>query len=233
MLNFTFGDGTWQIVFQVQPNTSISVTHAYSTPSFYLAYLDATDGSNLAPTEGPLPIQVVKPEFNLSLVAGWNLISVPLVNHGYMASMLDLTMGDMVVGWNTTSRAYDQIFIFGVSPPTSDFAIEGSTGYWIHTSAAKTFVIYGNVPTETQTRTITVPANGGWAFIGFSSLQSIGHASDIPAMYSGDISLIFRFNSIAQVWGLYLPGVPMSDFPLVPGEGYLIWCTSGMLSYPP
>jgi len=170
--------------------------------------------------------------FEVALVAGWNLVSIPLVDHGYRASTLPLKRLDVVVRWDSANQTYDRIYIFGVSPPPVDFAIEGSTGYWIYTSAAETLHLYGNVPTTIQTRTITVPAGGGWAFIGFCSFK-IWHASDIPRMYSGRITLVACFDPVAKAWRTFVPGVPPSDFSIVPGQGCLIMCTSGTLSYMP
>src|SRR4030065_1875432 len=43
--------------------------------------------------------------FALAPAEGWNLVSVPLIAHGYSANTLGLTPGDMVVGWNSSTQS--------------------------------------------------------------------------------------------------------------------------------
>jgi ABC-type transport system substrate-binding protein len=233
LLNFTFGDGSWAVVPQIQPNTTVSVKHVYSAPGPYLAYLDATDSQAYAYTEGPILMQVSRAEFTINLAAGWNLISVPLVGHGYKASTLGLSVGDIVVSWNTTTQRYDKTYIIGVSLPFKDFAIEGSTGYWIHTQIAKSLVLQGDVPNGLQTRAITVPAGGGWALIGLDSLDSIWNAHDVPGMFSGgNVTSVAVYNATTGAYKMYIPLLPFTDFVISPGQGLWILVTgSGILSY--
>jgi hypothetical protein len=180
--------------------------------------------------------------FVLKLVPGWNLVSIPLIDHGYNASTLPLTMLDVVCGWNTTRQAYGT-YIFGVTPPSYDFVIEGGTGYCIHSQAAETLHLRGSVPDTPQYRTIVIPSppgplplppSHGWAFIGFAFSNWIGKsASDIPSFFNGTIDIVAKWSPLSQTWISYIVGVPPSDFPLLPGEGYLIHCSSGTLYYGP
>ena len=228
-LNFTFGDGTWLTLYQPRPNTSLSATHIYSTPGVYLAYLDATDGMFPAYIAGPIIIEVSPPEFTLSLVAGWNLISIPLVNHGYWASTLGLPTTSIVAGWNSTTQTYDKTYLVGVSPPFKDFAIEEGTGYWIMVSSAMTLHVYGDIPTGSQSRTID---GSGWALIGLNSLKT-WLASDIPAMYSGGkVYQVVIFEAPYHIYKSYNVLLPFTDFSIPPGCGIWIFVDGGgTLSY--
>ena len=231
VLNFTFGDGEWQVVSQTTANTTVTATHVYPVAGLYLAYLDVTDTQNAAPTEGPIIMDVSQAKFTLNLVSGWNFVSVPRVGWGYMASTLGLLDGDIVAGWEP-NEGYNQNYVVGF--PLGDFAINGSTGYWIYAGVAEALDLYGAVPTSLQIRTIDVPSGGGWAIVGFNSLNTTRHASDIPAMYSAGVDQVASYDPVTGDYISYVVGFPLNDFALVPGQAY--WCyffADGLLSYAP
>jgi len=231
VFNFTFGDGEWQVVSQTTANTTVTATHVYPVAGLYTAYLDVTDTQNAAPTEGPIIMDVSQAFFTLNLVSGWNFVSVPRVGWGYMASTLGLLDGDIVAGWEP-NEGYNQNFVVGF--PLGDFAINGSTGYWIYAGVAETLDLFGAVPTSLQIRTIDVPSGGGWAIVGFNSLDATRHASDIPAMYSGGVDQVASYDPVTGDYISYVVGFPLNDFALVPGQAY--WCyffADGVLSYAP
>jgi len=234
ILNFTFGDGTWQEVSQTVANSTLTVMHVYSMADFYGAYLDATDGQGSAPTNGPVIMTVSQAFFTLNLASGWNFVSIPRVGWGYNASNLGLVTGDTVVRYDTVTGNYDMTYDVGYSDWSSDFDLNPSTGYWIYAAASRTLELYGDVPTATQSRFIDVPAAGGWAMVGFASLSTSRHAGDIPSMYEG-ASIT---NVVAYVSGTYLTWDYIEptyhNFSLVPGQAYWVWCTgSGTLAYDP
>ena len=234
ILNFTFGDGTWEVVSQTVANETLTVTHVYSMEGFYAAYLDATDGQGSAPTNGPVIMTPSQAFFTLNLASGWNFVSIPRVDWGYNASNLGLVTGDTVVRYDTLTGNYDLTYDVGYSGSEKDFALNPSTGYWIYAAAPRTLELYGNVSTTTQTRFIDVPEAGGWAMVGFASLSTTRHASDIPSMYSG-ASITFVVAFISGAYLMYDDIEPTyHNFLLVPGQAYWVWCTSGgTLAYDP
>lgn len=175
--------------------------------------------------------------FTLNLAVGWNMVSVPLIGQGYKASTLGLLTDDIVSGWNSSSRSYDKNYIIGRSPARNDFAIEASTGYWIYVSVARPLVLLGDVPETAQTKDVTVPA-GGWALIsfeiGFDWLSTTRNASDIKAMFTGgNVTTVATYITATGAYKVYI-GTPRTDFLLVPGQAYWIYCdASGVLSYNP
>jgi hypothetical protein len=174
--------------------------------------------------------------FDLTLVKGWNFVCVPLVGWGYKASTLGLRTGDAIMGWNPTTQSYDRNYIVGVSPPTADFTINPSEGYWIYTTAAETIKLNGMVPNTTQTRSIALPKGGGCAAIGFESLRTDMRASDVVAMYSvpDGVVMVAGLDTATGTYKAYYRGLPMTDFALVPGQAYWLWCSEGgVLSYTP
>ncbi len=173
----------------------------------------------------------------LSIRPGWNLISVPLVNTNYEASTLGLRAGDMVAGWNSTSGAYDKVYIPGVSTPSWDFAIEPNVGYWVHAGAAQTLQLSGNIATAVQNLAVTVPAGGGWTLVGFCSFNWTMNASGMQTMFfGGRVVMIAAWSTSSHTYSAYIAGISSStaDFALVPRQGYWIFTNvSGTLSYRP
>lgn len=173
--------------------------------------------------------------YDLSLVAGWNFVPVLLAGYGYNASTLGLRVDDTVCSWNSTTATYDQSFTVGRTPARLDFALIPNTGYWIYANAAETIHFNGTIPTTKQHKTVTVPAGGGWAALGFESLNSTRRASDIPNMFSGGaITTVASYDPLSGTYVSYSKGVPRTDFALVVGQAYWCWCsTNGTFSYDP
>ena len=174
--------------------------------------------------------------YDLALVGGWNFVSLFLSGWSYKASTLGLMKGDIVVGWNSSRAAYDKSYIVGVSPPVADFAITESTGYWVYVGTSKTISLNGTVPTSKQSKTSSGPVGGYWASVGFVSLNSTRRASDIPAMYSipGGVTAVASYNPSTTKYSQYIVGIPSTDFKVVPGQAYWVWCvSSGVFSYNP
>lgn len=174
--------------------------------------------------------------FGLSLTGGWNMISIPSEGYTYMASTLGLKNGDIVTEWNSTRQVYSKMYIVGVSPPSADFAIVPGVGYWVNTGSHERMNLKGNIPTSKQSKHISVPSGGGWAAVGFESLNTSRYASDIPNMLNvtGGVSKVAAYDSVTGVYSTYLVGVPPSDFLLAPGQAY--WCFFNVnvtLSYTP
>jgi len=218
---WNFGDGSALAVGN-------PATHAYAAAGKYTFSVSVSDrqGHNVTSSA------TASIAFVLNLAQGWNMVTVPLVGYGYNASTLGLLQGDVVAGWN--GMIYNQSFTVLRSPARYDFAIEESTGYWIYSGVAKTIRLYGSVPTTTQTKVVTVTAGGGWALIGFESLNTTRNASWIKTMYSGGvITTVAAYNTTSGRYDVYT-GYYRTDFVLVPGQGYWVYCTaSGTLSYSP
>lgn len=174
--------------------------------------------------------------FDLQLVAGWNFVTVSLVGWNYKASTLGLKTGDVVNAWNSSSGYYDRTYTVGVSPIFKDFTIVEGAGYWIYAKVAETINLYGTIPAAGLRKQILVPQGGGWVAFGFESLNSTRRASEIPKMFnvSGGLTLVTSYDPSTGKYKSYRPGVPFTDFKLVPGRALWVWCTSsGTLTYDP
>jgi hypothetical protein len=235
-MRFDFGDGTQATVMQTAPNTMVFANHTYSVPGLKDARLYAFDGW-LSSESAPF-VFAVWDAFMLNLVTGWNLVSIPLVSYGYMASTLGLITGDIVAQWNPLTKIYKS-YIVGV--PVNDFTIDPSTGYWVNVpSGTRTLTLYGVIPNPifNQTRTISLPTGGGWTIIGFNSLKTTMHARDINTMMwsvPGGITTVAKYNPATMSYTSWLSVIPtVNNFLLEPGQAYWILATSsGTLSYAP
>jgi hypothetical protein len=218
---FAWNEASWDTTIVFASAASYSLV---SRDHYF--YLDITDTTvfNLGP-----------PTWDLPLVLGWNFVTIPQFN-SYKASTLGLQRTDVVAGWNPATGVYDKNYIVGVSPIPLDFVIAPSTGYWIYAVSPETLHLAGSCPTAVQTRSITVPAGGGWAIIGFNTLKTTMKASNIPAMCSGGgtINTVASYNPITKIYKTYIAGVPPTDYTLVPGQAFWVFCTASLtLTYTP
>jgi ABC-type transport system substrate-binding protein/PKD repeat protein len=229
-LTWNFGDGTGSFVGD-------SMSHTYTTaPMNYTYSVTADDGYvdsfGVSHAVTKTAVATIYP-FALHLVAGWNFVTIPTILNGYRGSNLGLLVGDTISDFNPATKTYKTYIVGG--PPPTDYAIAGSTGYWIHTNSAETLYLYGTIPTTPQSRTITMTA-GGWFILGFNSLKTTMKASDIAAMYSGgSVQTIASYNPVTKTYKSYIVGgPPPTNYALVPGQAYWVYATgSGTLTYNP
>jgi hypothetical protein len=228
----TFGASTHTFAWnETSWDTTVVFANAGSIPLVsrdQYFFLDITDTT---------PFTVNVAGWDLPLVAGWNLVTIPQFNSpAFKASTIGLVKNDVVAGWNPATGVYDKNYIVGVSPIPLDFTIAPSTGYWIYSVAGETLHLGGSCPTTVQTRTITVPSGGGWAIIGFNTLKTTMKASNIPGMCSGGgtINTVASYNAVTKTYKTYIAGVPPTDFSLLPGQAFWVFCTASLtLTYTP
>ncbi len=225
---------TWDLGDGSALKVGQSVSYAYPKPGTWTVTLCVDDLSGL-PSHNVSASSWAKIGWRLNLVAGWNLVSLPMVTT-CKASTLGLSHGDQVVRWNPGGiEPLYTTHVVGMS--LNDFSIDPSNGYWIYTATAKSLILFGTTPTVQQSRYIAVPTGGGWALIGLCSMKTTWKASDLAAMYSGGkIMTVVRWNPypIVPVYVTHVIGLPLNDFSLVSGEGYWIFVNgSGTLTYDP
>ncbi len=120
-----------------------------------------------------------------------------------------------------------ETYIVGISPPSLDFNLVDGEGYWIYSTSARTLNLQGDYPTGKKTIKVDVPAGGGWALIGLTSLKT-WRASDIFEMCTnGSISVVVGWNPASHVYESYFVGLPFTDFLIPPGRGFWIHCAQG------
>ncbi len=236
-------DGDDLTVTWVWNDGAVDVTHNVFTASHtyvaewndvYRVYVDDGEGHNVSDA-ALLYIEEPLAEFVLDLEVGWNLVSIPLVNHGYMASTLPLDTYEMVSRWDPATQTYDKNYIVGLSGSSADFDIEPNWGYWIGANTARSITLSGELATTTQERVLTVPAEGGWAMVGLATMQTGLWASDLVDMCTADtVSMVTRWNADTQTYQSYIVMFGIGDFELNPGDGlWLALEETGVLAYEP
>jgi hypothetical protein len=211
-----------------------------SVVDYYIVAHDVSGAELMSPRYAPYELHSFlvtlgsSSTFTLTLVTGWNLVSVPLSDYGYKASTLGLNPGDTVSRWDSTTKTYKS-YIVGV--PVNDFSIAPGAGFWINVpTGTRSLSLYGYVPNTTQTIDITVPTGGGWSLIGFLGF-TIRHASDLPGMWNGTgpIAVVATYNPLTKSYTTWLSVIPsVNDFLIEPGHGYWIMTSgSGTLTYVP
>jgi hypothetical protein len=198
-------------------------------PSFNMPFIQSTS----------FEINPMPDIFTVDLMAGWNAVSIPLLNDSVTASSLNLELNSIVVAWNSTTQSYDEEYVVGVSSLSYDFTLLPSHSYLIWAPLNHSMTLYGCSPQAYSNYSISldVPEAGGWACLGFSTLTSTLHASDIASKVMGGKALfVSRWNSTSKLYEDYVVSVSPSsyDFEIMPGEGYWIWLDGpGVLEYTP
>lgn len=223
-------DGVWDTDWSAEK----TCLKRYPTLGQYVVFLEVRDTEGLTALASQTITVTDEITFELTLLPGWNLVSIPLVGHEYRVSTLGLKHSDVVVGWNSSSQRYDPTFVVGLMPPRYDFELRPGAGYWVYVREPETLVLQGKPATGTQRFDFEVPQHGGWICVGLLGTEPRWNASDIAAMFVGDgsVVVVVSYDSAKQHYDTYIRGIPITDFPLVPGGGYLVWCTtSGQLVY--
>ncbi len=205
-----------------QTNESTYVT----TPSRIEAILKYASDNNLkfytlsqlnVPQPSPSPNQT---SYIINLKAGWNLISLPLVNNTIMASQLGALGVQRVSAYNTSTGNFST-YVPGFSSADKDFQILPDKAYYVSCLNDTSFNLYGVL---NQPHTITVTP--GWNVLGWSDLSTV-KASDIGNR-STDIQRLCRYNNTTGAYDTYVAGFSSADknFDVRPGEGYFVYLNS-------
>jgi len=152
---------------------------------------------------------------DLSLVPGWNLISIPAILH-------NKTLGYAL---SSIKGSYSQVFTFNkkyVQLDAND-EIDKSVGLWINMNQSDTLELDGSIP-----RNKTIDLRAGWNLIGY------------PTMIDNDVFDIVKNVSLFNLltydgsWLSYSPSRNQNSLEMMrPGYGYWVYVnesTSLMIS---
>jgi len=218
--------GASTLYFRPGSNGVVSTTVTFTTAG--AKRINATDRNNSLDVTNSIPAMVGP--YGLNLLAGWNFVSIPLVNGGFNSSNIGLATGDVISSWAPATQKYDHTYIKGISPKSAIFNIAPNVGYWIWVAVGKTLTLSGVIPTSTQTYAFTVPSAGGWIALGLESMRTTWKAVDVPKMYSGTgaITVVAYYNSATSKYVTWVSAVPtLNNFALTPGGAYWCWVTVG------
>jgi len=160
--------------------------------------IDDDSGGIIAPTTIPGRVDVGKVEFNLSLTAGWNMVSVPIIPDN-----------------NTVNHIFGQISTLNIRPvSTWQFPsfipvnqVQVKKGYWVFTPSPINIKIIGTPITEKNLSLIS-----GWNMIGTTGLGNLD-LTKIPNQVSQRPPVTWQFPSFT----------PINQ--LMPGKGAWVFVT--------
>lgn len=154
--------------------------------------------------------------FTINLNAGWNLISLPVLNNSVWASQLGGYGIRRVSLYNNNKGSFDT-YVIGFSTADKDIQLKNGNAYFLDATGQASIPIKG---TADGPRDVTL--NAGWNAVGWSGLSTI-KASDLGSRLSS-IKRICRYNNANGGYDTYVVGFSSADknFDIRPGEGYLI-----------
>lgn len=231
-----WGPGTRSVYLKLGNGATASTVSSFKIELYQGSYIPGSpvaysDESPDVPKASPCVVTVSFGEdYNLTIVPGWNLVSIPVLGVALNASALGLVNGENISMLDTSAQNYTE-YKQGTSPPSSDFIVMTGLGYWIYAETTKQITVSGIKPLSTmpQTLSISVPASGGWALVGWTSMNNTRHASDLASYITGAfVKIVSKWDTAGQLYKDYVVGVdPASDdFTLTPGEGYMVWVDS-------
>ncbi len=157
-------------------------------------------------------------EYNLSLSAGWNLISFPLIlASSNINDVLSSITGDYdVVHWYNPNT--DSWMIH----PGADFEMNNTMSFWIHMKHASTLHHTGKMPF--YTRVPLYSSGSGWTMAGFPSME-IKSVNDVIQYIPDKVIALRDHNSedTGDPWKHYHKDKDQNDLhSMEPGSGYWI-----------
>ena len=178
---------------------------------------DTTTCGNLGVSETRnVIVNTTTKTFELPLVEGWNLISIPMEidNTSINAVFPDASDGDELYvydgGWITAT------YYSALPGWYGDLEnIEPDKGYWYRTNTAYTATIEG---TEAGSR--SVPIATGWNLIGYTGLSEAGLDDLIPNANDGDELYAYDGGWVTATYYSALPGWYGDLGTMQPGKGY-------------
>ncbi|MCL4267259.1 MAG: hypothetical protein KJ069_29035 [Anaerolineae bacterium] len=175
------------------------------------------------------PAQQPQPLPQISLAAGWNLLSIPTLAAD---TAPEAVLAEINGAYNVV-YAYDgcnavapwQVYDAAGAPASNDLlAIDHTMGFWIEATAETTLAVTGTVPATT-----TLPLCQGWNLIGLPLAQARPVASALASI-TGKYTRVFGYDGTNPLnpWAGYDTNAPdwANDLhTLQPGRGYWLYAT--------
>jgi hypothetical protein len=214
------------------PELSVLITYdgeetIPSAPGSYAVVATVTDPNYSGEASDTMVIQA---EHDVTLVAGWNLVSFAV--HPESTAIADVLSSvadhyDLVYAWDGSGATSGNWLKYGPNDPeytNSLTTLDETMGFWIHMTVGDTLEVIGDLP---ETTDIPIYDNAdSWNLVGYPSASN----GSLPAILSDhgvgtDFSLVFAYhaNDTGDPWKLFdrEGEVYANDLTeLAPGWGY-------------
>lgn len=214
----TLGDNTWIYVNVTSPEGDWYGEFTCRLGDMDKAFLKYVHHVTVYPVAPPTET------YTKDLVAGWNLVSLPLTSADNSTSAV---LGSITGNYDAVVR-YDAATHSFVALSSSD-TTENGVGYFIHMTAADTWSYDGTAYTD-----MTAQLEQGLNMVGWTNTSA-----DLPGALdsiAGNYRYAARWNATAQSYEVFVAGAPsvFNDFDTMErGEGYFIAATTSCtLTYP-
>lgn len=210
----------WVNIVNVSNSTK---TYAHSSLptgyTFYYQVFGYDEIPNVSPNSTTANGSITSVTVSTSLLAGWNLFSVPVQASSMSTSSLMTNLNWSSVWWyNYSSSSWKNRVNVDGSEAGPLTALELGRGYWVYLNHAVTWNVTGTYVAQN----ITVPT--GWIMIGFSSSQSSASVSTV--LGNLDWSSIWWYNTTSSSWKnrVNIDGSQAGPLTtLYPGLGYWLY----------
>lgn len=161
---------------------------------------------------------------SVSLVAGWNLITLPsqpvdntgattTINAESFGQAVDATL---VTKWDKASQQYIS-HVVGI--PLNNFDLIPGEGFFVNVPTVATFA-YSSSPIQPN-----YPPSLGWNLFGWTGITPIT-AETFGSSLAGTADIVVIFNPQAQQYQSHVMGIPLNNFEISAGRGMFVHITT-------
>jgi len=214
-VNITYPDGISENLSMAGESYYKNQTYSTAGTCYYSIWAnDTSDNTNISMIYN---FEIVSDhiEVNFQLDAGWNLITIPIINN-YTAKTLseNITSCELISWFDSGNQTYKSYIVGG--PSSFDFQIKDGYGYFIVVNENSIFSVSG-----ISISNVSIPLYIGWNLIGWHQIYNTT-ASSLAGNISG-CELISWFDSGNQTYKSYIVGGPSSfDFTITNGMGIFV-----------
>lgn len=171
-------------------------------------------------------------EFEIHLLPGWNLISLPLVPgdpaiDAFLAELVANESVLQVVAWPYQTDAIHEMRWDGVA--LLDIAeLNDGVGYWVEMSKPDVLTFSGSVLPAPPMAPPSYVVYAGWNLIGFKSMGEMTAESYLGEAGEGNMRAMYGYDAANR----HYTQITLDDPNLQPGEGYWLAVSENATIYP-
>lgn len=237
-------EGEW-VFAPIGAGTYNAGTGKYDSPAWdTTAFADGTEvqikviasdhaGNQAIRTTGEYTINNAPPEYTFNLVAGWNLISLPLIPDDpaietFLSELIANESVIQVVAWpyDLAEGKIIEKRWNGANLQDVTEMVDG-VGYWVEMSKPDVLTFTGDYLPEPPAAPPSYIVYSGWNLIGFLSMDNVEAEVYLGEAGVGNMRAMYDFNESTG----YYEQITLDD-PLNPGNGYWLAVSVDATIYP-